>query len=112
VNCKLVLVELRESLPAGMEIAALAATLQGLDLLVFTGGIGQHSSRVRAAVVEGLAWMGLRLDPLANAEAAQAISSQDSAVQILMLETDEEAMIALHMRTLLGASSMREGKRD
>jgi len=95
-----------------MEIAALAATLQGLDLLVFTGGIGQHSSRVRAAVVEGLAWMGLRLDRLANAEGAQAISSQDSAVRILTLETDEEAMIALHMRTLLGASSMREGKRD
>ena len=95
-----------------MEIAALAATLQGLDLLVFTGGIGQHSSRVRAAVVEGLAWMGLRLDRLANAEGAQAISSQDSAVQILTLETDEEAMITLHMRTLLRASSMREGKRD
>lgn len=95
-----------------MEIAALAATLQGLDLLVFTGGIGQHSSRVRAAVVEGLAWMGLRLDRLANAEGAQAISSQDSAVQILTLETDEEAMITLHMCTLLRASSMREGKRD
>jgi acetate kinase len=95
-----------------MEIAALAATLQGLDLLVFTGGIGQHSSRVRAAVVEGLAWMGLRLDPVANVDGAQAISSQDSAVQILTLETDEEAMIALHMRTLLRASSMREGKRD
>ena len=56
--------------------------------------------------------MGLRLDPVANADGVQSTSSQDSAVQILTLETDEEAMIALHMRTLLRASSMREGKRD
>jgi acetate kinase len=95
-----------------MEIAALAATLQGLDMLVFTGGIGQHSSRVRAAVVEGLAWMGLRLDPDANASGVQTVSSPDSAVQILTLETDEEAMIALHMHALLCASSIGKGKRD
>ena len=90
-----------------MEIAALAATLQGLDVLVFTGGIGEHSTRVRAAVVEGLAWMGLRLDPAANARSAQVISSSDSVVQILTLETDEEAMIALHMREVMSGTSPR-----
>ena len=42
-----------------MEIGALAATLKGLDALVFTGGIGEHSARVRAAVVEDMPWLGL-----------------------------------------------------
>ena len=50
-----------------MEIAGLAATLQGLDALVFTGGIGEHSARVRAAVVDGLQWLGVALDEDANA---------------------------------------------
>ena len=85
----------------GMEIAGLAATLRGLDLLVFTGGIGENSIRVRAAVVERLSWMGLRLDPDANSRNAQVMSSTDSAVQILTLATDEEAMIARHMREVL-----------
>jgi len=85
----------------GMEVAGLAATLRGLDLLVFTGGIGENSIRVRAAVVERLSWMGLRLDPDANSRNAQVMSSTDSAVQILTLATDEEAMIARHMREVL-----------
>lgn len=86
-----------------MEVAALAATLRGLDQLVFTGGIGERSARVRAAVVDGLGWMGLRLDADANRRHAQVISSSDSAVRILTLATDEEAMIARHMRELLNA---------
>ena len=88
-----------------MEIAALAATLRGLDVLVFTGGIGENSVRVRAAVVEGLTWMGLRLDPAANAQGAETISAPDAAVRVLTLATDEEAMIARHMREVLGAST-------
>lgn len=84
-----------------MEVAALAATLRGLDQLVFTGGIGERSARVRAAVVDGLGWMGLRLDADANRRHAQVISSSDSAVRILTLATDEETMIARHMRELL-----------
>lgn len=94
-----------------MEVAALAATLQGLDMLVFTGGIGEHSARVRAAVIDGLAWMGLRLDAGANARDAQVISSADSAVKILTLATDEETMIALHMRVVLHTSSTRDDGR-
>ncbi len=88
-----------------MEVAALAATLRGLDLLVFTGGIGEGSAHVRAAVVEGLNWMELRLDPTANVQNSQTISSSDSVVRVMMLETDEEAMIARHMCEVLTAST-------
>ncbi len=88
-----------------METAALAATLHGLDMLVFTGGIGEHSVRVRAGVVEGLSWLGLRIDAEANQCGAQEISSPDSGVRILSLATDEEAMIARHMHEVLDAST-------
>lgn len=88
-----------------MEAGALAATLRGVDQLVFTGGIGEHSARVRAAVVDGLGWMGLRLDADANRRHAQVISSPDSAVHILTLATDEEAMIARHMCEVLNVST-------
>lgn len=91
-----------------METAALAATLRGLDILVFTGGIGEHSVRVRAAIVEGLAWLGLRLDAEANQRGAQEISSPNSGVRILSLATDEEAMIARHMHEFLDVSTTRD----
>ena len=91
-----------------VESAALAATLRGLDLFVFTGGIGENAARVRAAVAEGLAWMGLRLDAEANARGAQEISLPDSAVRVLILATDEEAMIARHMREFIDASTLAD----
>jgi acetate kinase len=91
-----------------MEAAGLAAALRGLDMLVFTGGIGENAARVRAAVVEGLAWMGLRLDAEANARGAQEISSPDSVVRILTLATDEEAMIAGHMLALLDPATQAD----
>lgn len=91
-----------------VESAALAATLRGLDLFVFTGGIGENAARVRAAVAEGLAWMGLRLDAEANARGAQEISLPGSAVRILTLATDEEAMIARHMREFIDASTLAD----
>ena len=69
------------------------------------GGIGEGSAHVRAAVVEGLNWMELRLDPTANVQNSQTISSSDSVVRVMMLETDEEAMIARHMCEVLTAST-------
>ena len=56
-----------------MEIGALAATLKGLDALVFTGGIGEHSARVRAAVLGDMRWLGLTLDAAANNSNARRI---------------------------------------
>lgn len=75
-------------------VARLAAGMRGLDAVVFTGGIGEHAAPVRAQVAEGLGWLGARLDAAANAAGAPVISTTDSAVQMLVLPTDEERVIA------------------
>ena len=79
-----------------MEIAALAAAIGGFDALVFTAGIGEHSPRVRAGVVEGLGWLGLTLDAAANARNDRVISAPQSRIPVFVTPTDEEAMIARH----------------
>jgi acetate kinase len=85
-----------------IETGALTSALGGLDGFVFTAGSGEHSPEIRAAVCERLAWLGLRLDPAANAANAALISTPDSAVEVRVIPTDEEAMIAEHTKTLLG----------
>jgi len=79
-----------------MEIGALAAAIEGVDALVFTGGIGEHSARVRAGVVSRLGWLGFAFEPGANEANAQLISTAASSAPIYVLATDEEAMIARH----------------
>ena len=76
------------------EVARMAATLGGLDRLVFTAGIGENQPRVRALVAARLGWLGLRLDEAANAANAPLISAPGSAVEVLALPTDEERIIA------------------
>lgn len=76
------------------ETARLAATLGGLDSLVFTAGIGEHQPAVRAAVCKHLAWLGLDLNPQANAVNACVISSERSQINVLVIPTDEEQIIA------------------
>ena len=80
---------------------ALAAALGGLDGLVFTAGIGEHAAPVRAALCARLAWLGVRLDASANAANAGLISTEDSAAEVRVIPTDEEAMIARHTRAIL-----------
>jgi acetate kinase len=88
------------------EAAAMASALAGLDGLVFTGGIGAHAPVIRAAVCERLAWLGLRLDPAANAANAACISAPGSAVDVRVMETNEETMIAHHTQAVIdGAAS-------
>jgi acetate kinase len=82
------------------EIGALAAVLGGLDHLVFTAGIGEHAAPIRAAVSAGCAWLGLELDPAANAAHSTRISVADSRVGAWIIPTDEERMIAHHTRCL------------
>jgi acetate kinase len=79
-----------------MEIGGLTAALDGLDALIFTGGIGENSSRVRAAAVVGMEWLGIELDAEANLRHQQIISSNRSRPRVFVLKTDEEAMIAFH----------------
>ena len=86
------------------ELAGLAAALRGVDTLVFTGGIGENAALLRARIVQAAAWMGLTLDERANSVGARCISSADSAVQVRVLHTNEEAVIAQHALRVAGLS--------
>ena len=78
------------------EVGSLAAALGGLDALVFTAGIGENSPEIRRAVCERLAWLGLQIDPQANAANAAQISRANSPVSVWRIPTNEEQMIAEH----------------
>lgn len=79
------------------EIGAHIASLGGLDALIFTAGIGEHSPEIRKMTCERLRWLGLALDDSANARSDQKISSPDSRVGIFVIPTNEEYMIAKHV---------------
>ncbi len=83
------------------EIAALAASLGGLDALVFTGGIGEHAAPIRARVCELAAWLGLQLDCEANAKHLSLISTAASKISVWVIPTDEESLIAKQTRAVL-----------
>ena len=87
------------------EIGSLAAALGGLDALVFTGGIGEHSAPVRRAICSAAAWLGLSLDETANAAGAICISTADSRVSVWIIPTDEEQVVAQHTAAALAAGS-------
>ena len=79
------------------EAGALASSLCGLDGFVFTGGIGEHSSAVRALVCARLDWLGLKIDAEANERGDGMISAPQSPVELRVIATDEERMIASHV---------------
>jgi acetate kinase len=91
------------------EIGGLAAALGGLDCLVFTGGIGENSWRIRDAATSDMEWMGIELDPIANGRGDRIISDEGSRVTVMVLETDEERMIAEHTAEILGLLHLAEG---
>ena len=86
------------------ELGSLAAALGGLDALVFTGGIGEHAAEIRARVGAAATWLGIAIDAKANAAGGPRISGSDSAVAVLALATNEELMIARHVRSVLKPS--------
>jgi len=85
----------------GRELGSLAAALHGLDALVFTGGIGEHSDAIRARVCHDAAWLGLALDASANARHATRISPDDARVSAWVIPTDENLMVARHVQRVL-----------
>jgi acetate kinase len=87
----------------GRELGSLAAALGGLDAIVFTAGIGENAAVVRERVCHSAGWLGVELDPAANATAGPRISSPASRVSAWVVPTNEELMIARHTRALLGA---------
>jgi len=84
---------------ARKSIGALAAALGGLDTLVFAGGIGEHAPAIRSEICLGLDHLGIALDAGANAAGAPVIGAGRCAVHIV--RTDEERMIARHVRRLV-----------
>ncbi len=85
-------------------IAAMAAAMGGLDALVFTGGVGEHQPRVREAACDGLAFLGVALDPAVNrAAAADAdLSPPGARARVLLVQAREDLEIARETRRLLG----------
>lgn len=84
-------------------IGAFAATLGGVETLVFSGGIGENAPVIRWRICEGLSFLGLELDPELNRMGADVISTQDSRVTVRVIHTDEEIMIARSAYRLLEA---------
>ena len=83
-------------------IGQYAATMNGIDVLVFTAGIGENASNVRQAVADGLSFLGLKVDPDKNDVRGEEriISTDDSKVKVLLIPTDEELMIARDVEAL------------
>ena len=77
-------------------IGAMAAALGGIDVLVFTAGVGEHSPEVRAAACEKLGFLGVKLDSAKNSQspADQEISTPDSTVRVLIIRAQEDWAIA------------------
>jgi acetate kinase len=80
----------------GQALGAMTAALGGLDALVFTAGIGEHSPEIRQRVCKDAAWLGIELDLNANARNERRISCTESSPSVWMIPTDEEWMIARH----------------
>jgi acetate kinase len=87
----------------GRELGSLAAALGGLDAIVFTAGIGEHAPPIRERVCRSAAWLGVELDPAANAAGGPRISTAASRTAAWVIPTNEELMIARHTRDVLTA---------
>jgi len=88
------------------EVGALTAVLEGLDGFVFTAGIGEHAPQVRAEVCAKLRWLGVVIDPAANARGAEIISTAESRVEVRVIPTNEELVIARHTLDTVNGTSL------
>jgi acetate kinase len=90
---------------ARKQIAAMSAALDGIDLLVFTGGIGEHDAEVRAAICGGLSVLGIELDAARNRSVENPISAATSRCQVRVLPAREDEQIAGHAWRLASGSA-------
>jgi acetate kinase len=93
-------------------VAAMAAALGGLDVVAFTGGIGEHLPELRAAAAEGLGFLGVAVDPEANAAATgdADVGVPGSPVRVVVVTAREELQIAREVARLLGSDDAGEGR--
>ncbi|MBS1623507.1 MAG: acetate/propionate family kinase [Bacteroidetes bacterium] len=82
-------------------IGAYAAALGGVDILVFTGGIGEHLPEIRSRICEGLSYMGLQIDELKNTSGVHLVSQEGGKALILALASQEEATMARLLRDFI-----------
>jgi acetate kinase len=89
-------------------LAGLAAALGGLDILVFTAGIGERAAPVRARICAGLEFLGIKLDAERNGRNAPVISSDGSRVTVRVIKANEELMVARHATQLATRQAARQ----
>jgi acetate kinase len=84
-------------------IGAYAAAMNGVDVLVFTGGIGENDAYIRGEIIKGLTYLGIEFDASKNAVRGEEaiLSTADSKVKVCVIPTDEEWMIASDAQTLI-----------
>jgi len=92
---------------AAAAIATQCVALEGLDTLVFTGGIGENAERTRKRISARLRWLGVELDGARNASHVPRISPDDARIQVLVIPTDEERVIARATARLIASSPQR-----
>ena len=86
---------------ARKQLAAMIAALDGVEMIVFTGGIGENDAEIRAAICDGLSWIGVRLDQSRNRLANDPISAASSRCAVRVMVSQEDLQIARHTWTLL-----------
>jgi acetate kinase len=82
-------------------VGRMAASMRGIDALVFSGGIGENAVAVRARIMAGSAWLGLRPDGAANEAGGLRISAAGSPISAWIIKTNEESVIARHTSQIL-----------
>ncbi|MCC6953530.1 MAG: acetate/propionate family kinase [Deltaproteobacteria bacterium] len=93
---------------ASRELASLASAIGGIDAVVFTGGAGERSSELRSRILDRLTWLGVLLDREANESHHERISDTKSAVEVYVVPTDEESVLAAQATALLIATPRTE----
>jgi acetate kinase len=83
------------------QVAAMIAALDGADMLVFTGGIGENDAQARAAICGGLSWIGVKLDPVRNRSGENTISNPESRCAVRVVASQEDEQIARHTWALI-----------
>ena len=86
-------------------IGAYVAALEGINAIIFTAGVGENDTRMRAKILEKMNWLGIELDQTANRTKQTRISTTDSKVAALVIPTNEELAIALEIKKLLESES-------